>query len=371
MTSELFFEKLQVQFSDGLPFVAYRKPNESDVNGLLQSDNSLHHTSDFTENGFVFAPFDDKLEAVLIPLSNSNIIQSKVDTSIANEASNSKIGESIAVKDNHIKLVEKGIKTINSGVLKKVVLSRTETISLKEENPIHIFQKLLSAYHTAFVYLWYHPQVGAWLGATPETLLKVRGNQISTMALAGTQPYTHVKDVVWGAKEQEEQQMVTNYILNSLQSSAKDIHASETITVKAGNLLHLQTQITARLNTRDPNKQLIESLHPTPAICGLPRMEAKQFILENEDYERQYYTGFLGELNMKEIASRNRNKRNIENNAYSSVKTVTNLFVNLRCMQIKDGHASIYVGGGITKDSIPEQEWKETINKANTMKKVL
>jgi isochorismate synthase len=213
--------------------------------------------------------------------------------------------------------------------------------------------------------------VGLWLGATPETLLRTSGNRLSTMALAGTQPYINSTNVAWGTKEQEEQQMVVDYIVDSLKTSAKNIVASETMTVKAGNLLHLKTQITAKLESSNPMKLLIKSLHPTPAICGLPRENAKQFILDNENYKRAYYTGFLGELNIKETFSRNRNKRNIENSAYSSVKTVTNLFVNLRCMQVINGKASIYVGGGITKDSIPESEWEETINKTNTMKKVL
>ena len=69
--------------------------------------------------------------------------------------------------------------------------------------------------------------------------------------------------------------------------------------------------------------------------------------------------------------SRNTNSRNVENNAYASIKTVSNLFVNLRCMQISNQEAIIYVGGGITKDSNVEAEWEETVQKALVMKKVL
>ncbi|WP_313791385.1 chorismate-binding protein [Lacinutrix neustonica] len=112
-------------------------------------------------------------------------------------------------------------------------------------------------------------------------------------------------------------------------------------------------------------------MHPTPAVCGLPKATAKQFILENENYKREFYTGFLGELNCQERTSRNTNRRNVENNAYNLVNTVSNLYVNLRCMQLSDVQASIYVGGGITKDSMPKKEWEETVNKAETMKKVL
>ena len=74
---------------------------------------------------------------------------------------------------------------------------------------------------------------------------------------------------------------------------------------------------------------------------------------------------------MKQTRSRNTNRRNVENNAYASVKSVSNLYVNLRCMQFKDDEALIYVGGGITKDSIAENEWEETQKKTQTMKSVL
>jgi len=82
----------------------------------------------------------------------------------------------------------------------------------------------------------------------------------------------------------------------------------------------------------------------------LPKTVAATFILENEGYNRLYYSGYLGELNRDES---------------------TSLFVNLRCMQLDDKLVSIYVGGGITAESIPENEWKETVSKAEVMKKVL
>jgi isochorismate synthase len=97
-------------------------------------------------------------------------------------------------------------------------------------------------------------------------------------------------------------------------------------------------------------QQVIQLLHPTPAVCGFPKEQSKDFILENENYDRTFYTGFLGELN-------------IENQ--------TDLFVNLRCMEIEDAKAHLFMGCGITKDSIPEKEWEESINKSATMKKIL
>ena len=74
---------------------------------------------------------------------------------------------------------------------------------------------------------------------------------------------------------------------------------------------------------------------------------------------------------MKQTKLRNNNRRNIENSAYSDVKTYSNFYVNLRCAQIINKKALVYVGGGITRDSDPEKEWNETVNKTKTIVKVL
>ncbi len=368
-----FFDRLEQQFTSKLPFVTYRKPNSDEVKAMLQIDDKLNKVSNYTESGFVFAPFDDKEDAVLIPSDSSEVLNHTFNV-ISNESEKShKENETDdSSKEFHTNLVQKAIDSINSNHLKKVVLSRCETVNRSEANPISLFKKLLQTYPTAFVYCWYHPKVGLWLGATPETLLRVEGNRFETMALAGTQLYNGTLDVIWKDKEKEEQKLVTDYVVNNLESLVESLNVSEVKTVKAGNLLHLQTNVTGTLNFKHSNfKNLLNKLHPTPAICGIPKESAKQFILENENYNREFYTGFLGELNLQEKKTRNSNRRNVENNAYASVKKVSNLYVNLRCMQIQDNDAIIYVGGGITKDSIPENEYIETVNKTNTMKKVL
>jgi len=112
-------------------------------------------------------------------------------------------------------------------------------------------------------------------------------------------------------------------------------------------------------------------LHPTPAVCGLPKESAKQFILEHEDYNREFYTGFLGELNCETTIAPRSGRRNIENRAYAVSRTSTQLYVNLRCMQLKNQQAIIYVGGGITEGSNAESEWEETVSKSLVIKSIL
>lgn len=360
MSSSLF-EKIVEQYSLKFPFVAYKKPNTNVLTGVFQEDNELYLTTTFNESGFVMAPFNMDNKSVIIPFDkvteeeylskNSNEVGSLVRNEVG--------------KEHHISLVEKGVEFIKKGEFDKVVLSRKESVSLDGKSAIDLFEGLLNSYSNAFVYLWYHPQIGCWLGATPEVLLSTHSKRFRTMALAGTQLYG--ENIVWQEKEQQEQKFVTDFIIDELTEVTDKLQVSEPYTAKAGKLAHIRTDITGSFNVG--LREIIEKLHPTPAVCGLPKEPAKSFIIESENYDREFYTGFLGELN-KPIERRN-NRRNTENKAYQFSTKESNLFVNLRCMQYKNKKVSIYVGGGITKDSNPEKEFQETVNKTSTMKKVL
>jgi isochorismate synthase len=202
--------------------------------------------------------------------------------------------------------------------------------------------------------------------------MKIEGHQFSMMALAGTQDYKGTLNVVWKEKEIKEQQIVTDFITKNLKPLVKKIEVSDVKTVKAGNLVHLRTMISASLEMEDFNlNHILSNLHPTPAVCGMPKQKAKSFILKNEHYKRTFYAGYLGELNYELTVRPRSGKRNIENRAYSIPKKCSQLYVNLRCMQIKNDKAFIYVGGGITKASNPEKEWDETVSKSKVIKRVL
>ncbi len=370
-----FFNQLQNRLVNHLPFVAYRKPNETSVSAILQKNDAVNYCQDFTNSGFVFSPFENIENAIIFPLNQSEIIEFK-DEIILDETEHSQSNFNLEnrekAKQFHVNLVENAVKAIKNESFKKVVTSRVEQSPFNSSETISLFKRLLNNYKTAMVYCWYHPKVGLWLGATPETLLKIEGNRLQTMSLAGTQPYVNTTDVTWQNKEIEEQQFVTDFIVDSLKPLVNTVSTTKLQTIKAGQLLHLQTKISAVFDKANFNfKNVLKALHPTPAVCGLPKAPAKDFILKNENYNREFYTGFLGELNFTQTKSRNTNRKNVENNAYQSIKTVTNLFVNLRCLQIKNNQALIYVGGGITKDSNPEKEWEETVAKSLTTKSLL
>jgi len=346
---------IQSHYKNNLPFVVYNKPNSNTVSSYFMKDDGLSYTTNFTEEGFVFAPYDVKEKAILFASEKADFIE---DTILLAPNLNLKedFEEVVSGKNKHLQLVEKAIKEIQLTYLKKVIVSRKEVKKVSNFNVLNTFKKLLKAYPTALVYIWFHPKVGLWFGATPETLLAISDANFKTMSLAGTQLNTNTVPVVWKSKELEEQQLVTDFIENELKEVASNLIVNKKETVKAGGLLHLKTVIFGVLNKNATLKELINSLHPTPAICGLPRANAMSFISKHENYNRTFYTGFLGELNKKE----------------PQLKTVNSqLYVNLRCMSVENNEVSIYVGGGITKDSNAEKEWQETVSKSMTIKKVL
>ncbi|MFV5695904.1 chorismate-binding protein [Flavobacterium sp. LB3P122] len=351
---EVILDKAQNQLQQNLPFVLYCKPNSDMVIGLFQQNDELYKVHDFTEKGFVFASFDGN-QTYLIPENQSEIAGVVCDKKKGDVFEREFKDPSAATKNNFERLVAKGIQAIEKDEFKKVVLSRKETVDLVDFDLATVFEKLVRLYPATFVYCFFHPKVGMWLGATPEQLLKANVNVFETMALAGTQKDSGSGEIIWEKKEKEEQQYVTDYIVSVLQGVALEVSVTQPYSVKAGSVWHIKTDIWGVLNSNSSLQQVIHLLHPTPAVCGLPKEQSKAFILENENYDRSFYTGFLGELN----------------SSFATDSVSSNLFVNLRCMQIVASQAYLYMGCGITKDSVPEKEWSESINKSMTMKKVL
>ena len=353
-----FFSEIENVYHAKAPFVVYRKPDENLVQAFVQRTQELHELKSFKESGFVFAPFGSKEKKVLFPFENCDSFNfSASDVSVLKngeihkeKAQFKNIEEPSYLKEKHTDLVQKGIDFIKTKKAEKIVLSRKETLECDHLKVLDTFKKMLDAYKNAFVYLWFHPEVGLWMGATPEKLLTSFEGNFKTMALAGTQKYNGTTKVLWENKEKQEQRYVTEYILENLKESVESLEVTPPFTVQAGSLVHIRTDISGTLKSADSLENLINALHPTPAVCGLPKAVATAFILRNEGYDRAYYSGYLGELNRNDS---------------------TDLYVNLRCVHLENKLAYIYVGGGITADSIPENEWEETVSKAEVMKKVL
>lgn len=337
------FSKSKLYFQKKSPFVLFSKPNSTVLKAYFQKNDDL---IDFqNQEGFVFQTFY-RNENLIIPENNSLYFEENLSLTIQNE-----IGNDIIIneddKEFFVNLVQRGIDSINSNEFQKVVLSRKIEID-NNFDVFESFENLLIEYPTAFRYLFYHPKVGMWMGATPELLLKIQKNILSTVALAGTQVFTD--KIEWQNKEIDEQKLVVDYISSQLENYSEKLKISDTYNQKAGNLIHLKSDIQAELKSNSDLLTVVNALHPTSAVCGMPLFPSRKFILENESYDRKFYSGFLGEWKQ-------------DNNS--------ELFVNLRCCEITTDKINIYVGCGITKDSIPEKEYIETINKSKTISSIL
>ncbi len=349
----LFFKEIERIYSSNQPLVVYRKPNTKLVSAYFQDSEKIYELKSFNEIGFVFAPFNKDYKRIIFPKDKckviTTLINSDSEVQVDPKTTSYRNFSMDQEKKRHIQLVQKTIDFIKRSNAEKIVVSRKEILKFSEFDVINTLKRMLIYYTNAFVYLWYHPIVGLWMGATPERLINIGHNKFETMALAGTQPYIDSNVVNWNDKEKREQQIVTDFILDKIKDFISEIRIEGPITVRAGNLLHLRTDISGNIQSADLLESLINSLYPTPAVCGFPRGAATNFILQNEGYNRTFYSGFLGELNMDGS---------------------TTLFVNLRCMQLKGKECSVYVGGGITSESNPENEWEETVFKTKVIKKV-
>jgi len=344
---------LQNSISEKKPFALYALPGEDMENLSLLIDKHvdiIRQDELANSEGFIFAPYHTGAQPIYLfsnrdkpnkmpseeSVGKHSFFLKKVKRKTPTVSSRSHFKDIITTAQNKINLRE----------LDKVVLSRPiiiENISLTAQLA-SLFSLLCDWYPTTLKYLVYTPCGQLWMGATPETLIEINNKEITSMSLSGTRKAN--ENIEWTQKEIEEHEWVVSYIESALrESNCTNILKRKVKTIKAGPVEHLQTDFSAQLENSSRSWDLIFRMHPTPAVCGFPLQNAKDFINQYENYDRSYYTGFLGPVST----------------------TVKKLFVNLRCMQLFPDKLVLYVGAGITADSKPELEWKETELKSKTL----
>ncbi len=257
-------------------------------------------------------------------------------------------------------------QALEEGRFAKLVLARNATVSRSstDNSPISLFYKACTLYPRMFIALFSTKRSGTWLIATPETLLAGSVTTMSTMALAGTMRLDDAdrsfdtldatvgqQDIRWSSKNIREQRFVETYLTERIATFASECTVNGPYTVRAGDLVHLRSDIAFTPKTTQCLGDILDILHPTPAVCGIPKEEATQFILANEHGSRSYYSGFSGII---------------------APDGDTFLYVTLRCMSIApEGRHRLYAGGGLLVESEEEKEWAETEAKMGTMMNLL
>lgn len=362
-----------------LPMALWRLP-DSDTSTLIVSATVRQLTKeDVLEElppGFVFAPFSDDQPQVFVegdlrftvegdrvtgPVAGLEELSGNREVVQPRRPETNSFPQGIPdvatgdEKKAYLDLVRKSIEAIAAGKFEKVVPSRVKAVKLTERfDCVATYRKLCADHRGALISLVHIPGAGTWMGASPEVLVSVEDGRIfRTVALAGTQPYhdgASIKSVSWTQKEIEEQALVERYIISCFKRiRLREYDEYGPKTVIAGNLMHLRSDFTVDMQaTGFPQlgSVMLNLLHPTSAVCGVPYVPAREFLRDHEGYDRRFYTGYLGPVN-------------IDGN--------TDIYVNLRCMQLTQSHALMYAGAGVTADSIPENEWEETEMKFNTL----
>lgn len=255
-------------------------------------------------------------------------------------------------KQRYTEAFARFIDPLRQGTFKKLVLSRREVQALPEVfSLLAAFVNACNSYPRMMISLTHTPVTGTWIGSTPEIILSGQENRWHTVSLAGTMPMDgEVMPEDWSDKNREEQMFVSEYIRKTIKKFGSKLTENGPYTARAGQLVHLKTDFHFCLKKTERLGDILNELHPTPAVCGLPKRQAYDFILDNEGYDRSYYSGIIGWLDPQEH---------------------TTLYVNLRCMRIDGNRAFLYAGGGILASSTADTEWEETQHKMNTMKRVI
>ena len=346
-----------------VPFAFFRRSGE-EIGLVVQTEGDVCSIDDICRldgmSGYVMAPFQVRKECPVVVIrpdctdvcalerflnrqeADGSTRSSEMQPADRNEADCCESEEEYAWR------IRPFVEALQDGEFDKLVFSRKRQVDCRGAVSVgEAFKEACSSYPQSYVYVCYTPQTGLWMGSTPEIILAGEDEQWHTVALAGTQSMQGDElPSQWSPKNRREQAYVTEYIRSILQNQAQEVRENGPFTVQAGALAHLKTEFLFRLAPTCTPAQLLEQLHPTPAVCGLPKAESFGYIVRREGYDRSYYSGFTGCWNYHGR---------------------TDLYVNLRCMRREGDRAVLYAGGGILKSSDVHEEWLETEKKMQTM----
>jgi isochorismate synthase len=351
-------ERITRLLAEGNSFVAYRLPGEEAGYIFGVDDVSKVDISDFSpghfKGSFVVAPFTLSEGAFVLWLEAEQTKFLFLDENIGYPRMPSfrLYEEATQVRNDYARSFAKIKDALDKGIADKVVLARKMEVSdVPKQILSEVFVSLCQAHPNAFVYFFDHPEVGQWIGASPETFLNKVDNEITTVALAATQNSEHQSED-WNFKELEEQGFVSTFVDEVLNDfGISDYQKRGPESVIAGQMAHLRTSYCFDAAIVEERwGEFLKSLHPTPAVGGYPKDKAIELIQNSEQFERGLYSGFLGP---------------VFSNGFS-------FFVNIRTMELREKDTAVlYLGGGITRESKEEAEWEETRLKAHTLLSVL
>ena len=345
-------------------FAFYRLPHQCDIHMVRQGVDAMDALAHGTvgdmlnrERGFVIAPFcvtadypvllihPDEEQTVTAD-NGADLLTRWYEETVGIEASAAMVCPQADKqgREAYTEAFAQCHDQVSAGRFRKIVLARQDFFRDTKTHPVALFLQACRRYPRMFISLFFAPLSGLWLTATPELLIERDDQSWHTVALAGTMR----KEGVWTEKNIGEQRIVAEYVARQLSDVAQQVEETGPATVEAAHLLHLRTDFRFSLRDEVSVGAVVSALHPTPAVCGLPKEEARAFILSHEPC-RRYYSGFAGPWRLD---------------------AGSHLFVSLRCMTRRHDGWLLFAGGGIVTDSTEASEWAETEEKLLTMRRL-
>lgn len=343
----------------GTAFAFFRFPGETKFSYVAQRDapRRFAHIRDMEGlGGYVVAPFTEEESSPLLLIRPDVRTELPLPAACPPEKAARGFPPSGADRRAYGQCFARCRELFAQGTVEKIVLARRQTVRAAAPiRPVEAFFKACHLHPREYVALWGMAGGECWLTATPETLLAREGDEWRTMALAGTERSglspADDRTESWSSEKRKEQQYVTDDIERQLRPFAAILQKAETQPCRAGNVVHLRTDFRFRLRDGISPFDIVAALHPTPAVCGVPREAARRAIAAIEP-PRGYYAGFNGPL---------------------ALGGRTHLHVTLRCMSFRPGaaEATLYAGGGLLPSSREDEEFGETLHKMEAMMRVL
>ena len=255
--------------------------------------------------------------------------------------------------------INTSLQEIDKGEIDKVVLARRTDVTFKEAvEAVDYVHALKRANDRCYFFLFQPRQQTAFLGATPERLLKIEKNRLASEAVSGTVARGADSDddrhrgawLLENQKELSEQRFVRDDLIAKFRIIAKEIEMPELPEiVKLANVQHLVSRVSGVLRNGISIGQMVSSLHPTAAVAGCPASAAIGLIERLEPFSRGWYAGPVGIIS----------------------HDLTEMAVGIRSSLLIDRVVSLFSGAGIVKGSTPESEWKEIEDKMRTAFNIL
>ncbi len=339
---------INICIAKNVPFIAYALPgvdyfvffsNPSSDNGRLEESVSISFFGKDNTDLVTVKKELDEYQTILL-MSDKSVMESP-------EISPWLLGTSYMQYCAQVHCIVNGLKKHGG----KVVLSRVLCGSVGVIDWADVASEYFGAYPATFRYIYYTVETGCWMGASPELLLEhlFVDEKFSTMALAGTRSVDECENE-WDAKNVEEHDYVTGYIVKTLGSLGIKTVVSAAENLKYGTIEHLCHRIEASCPPDGVSyEDVMRQLSPTPALAGFPVERAIRDIAEYEVHPRHCYGGFVSVRDSDGIHA----------------------YVNLRCVHFDLHSYCVYAGGGLTSMSVDSVEWAETESKVSVLKKIL